>query len=225
MKTRGSKILSREKRFRGFDQSYFTSHAYEDYTERASEEFNRKADRIIATIHPDPDWTFLDVGCGLAGGCIGPLRKRGFRAEGTDVSDYCLTHSPCREWIRFGEVLSLPFAAQSFDVIVCGETFLYVHERDIDAGVRELIRVAKHFIVFSLFDKSSPYASQQENPDPLRSEAISKLTRKDYEHAFLKRGCSITSRDIFNRIPYEEHCFSDVFSVPPSARSSAPNRP
>lgn len=101
---------------------------------------------IMAHIRPKFNHpVVLDVGCG-GGFLSNDLAKSGFRVVGLDSSkeslkiarDFDATKSVRYEW---GDALSLPFAAKTFDV-VCAMDFLE-HVADPKRVIREVSRVLK----------------------------------------------------------------------------------
>jgi 2-polyprenyl-6-hydroxyphenyl methylase/3-demethylubiquinone-9 3-methyltransferase len=85
----------------------------------------------------------LDVGCG-SGYHLARLRRRGYDAVGLDGSAAMLVqaraHAPGLP-VVIGDVESLPFPAQSFDVVVCIEVLRYL--RDTATCINEIARVLR----------------------------------------------------------------------------------
>ena len=85
--------------YKKFDQSYYTSDGYDDYLDRFLVEAQTVIIPVILRkIKPKKNWKFLDVGCSL-GGNIMALEEKGFHAQGTEISEYCL-----KSLIRFNSL-------------------------------------------------------------------------------------------------------------------------
>jgi len=155
--------------FDKFDATYYMTDGYDNYLTRFEEEGNDVVSRLMKAIIPDSRWSFLDVGCGM-GGTIVTLRKMGFNAWGTEVSEYCLEHSPVRKWIKNASATKLTFEEGSFDVVICMDVFCYLDRTQALQACRELIRVAKHYLYIESVCKGSPNSDQKLNPDVLRKD-------------------------------------------------------
>jgi len=87
--------------------------------------------------------SLLDVGCGT-GHHMASLRERGFEVAGVDGSgemlDQARANNPGAE-IRLADVEALPFADQSFDLVLCVEVLRYLP--DSSRCIAELARVLK----------------------------------------------------------------------------------
>ena len=183
--------------YQGFDEEWFTSEGYADYQER----FFREMDEIVIPtvlekIQAEKGWRFLDVG-GSLGANIVALEKRGFDSMGTEISEYCLTHSPVKEKMIFGECFAIPFPDKSFDVVICMDVFMYLTREEILKSIKELARVASKYVVFSTIDKDSDNASQELNPDPLRNDSVHLFSKQDYIDLFGAEGVTFIEQDIF----------------------------
>jgi len=193
--------------YQRFDERYYTTDGYDDYLTR----FEAEAETdiiapLFALIDVQPSWSFLDVGCGM-GGTILALRRRGFSAEGTEVSPFCLTASPAKEWMRFGEASALPYADTSFDVVLCNDMFQYLTREEIRLAAAEFVRVARQFIVFSAIHDDSPNASQQFNPDHLRQSSTPSIG--EMRDAFLAAGARVHKDNAFGW----DFTYSCIFST------------
>lgn len=82
----------------------------------------------------------LDVACG--GGLLAPHVPAGYRHVGVDLSEPSLAVA-ARHGVQVvhGDVTSLPFEDDSFDVVVAGEIFEHVEE--LELAVAESIRVLR----------------------------------------------------------------------------------
>jgi len=120
------------------------------------------AERFVPSVHrqttPTPEhwarygWaaslfrgaTVLDAGCGVGAG-TSLLADRAARAIGVDISAPAVAEAKQRHGGRAdfleGDLRSLPFEEQSFDVVVCFETIERLQE--VDRGLDELRRVLR----------------------------------------------------------------------------------
>ncbi|MDD5025907.1 MAG: class I SAM-dependent methyltransferase [Candidatus Peribacteraceae bacterium] len=197
-------VSAREAYYRQFDYAYYTTDGYDDYLERFEEEMTDLVQAVIDHVHPQPDWTFLDVGCGM-GGTMLVLRRLGFEAWGTEVSPYCLEHAPSKQWMTFGESFHLPFPDASFDVLLCNDIFQYLTVEECSRSAAEFARVARHFIAFAAIDNSSPNADQSQNPDVLRRDSVNRLSREDLISLFTAHGCKVCITDMWP-VEYDFSC-------------------
>jgi len=155
--------------FENFNKDYYTTDSYDDYLTRFTKEGQDCASRLIKVVEPDSNWRFLDVGCGM-GGLILALRKLGFEAWGTEVSPFCLKFSPAKKWMQFGSICKLSYPDNSFDVVTCTDVLCYLNREKTMKAIKELIRIAKHYLYIESICKDSPNSNQQLNPDPLRKD-------------------------------------------------------
>ena len=120
-----------------FDKNYYnkiwqTVHRH-DYCESL-------ADRLISKYGKV---RFLDVGTGC-GELVRVLREKGCDAWGTEVSDYALENSCDKEHVKYGDVRSLPFQNNSFDVVHSLGLWGYFPEDDIQKAIGECKRIGKN---------------------------------------------------------------------------------
>lgn len=153
--------------FKKFDQSFYVTGAYDDYLQQFKKEGLTLALKIIKELKPTPSWRFLDIGCGL-GGFILALRSLGFQAWGTEVSPYCLRHSPAQKWIRFGNVTHLLFPNNSFEFVSCIDVLYYLNHQEFKQAINELCRVTQNYLYIDTISPGSPNSRQNFNPDILR---------------------------------------------------------
>jgi SAM-dependent methyltransferase len=156
-------------RFKNFNKSYYTTGSYEDYLQRFEEEGQDFASRIIKKLKPSPSWRFLDVGCGM-GGVVLALRKLGFEAWGTEVSPYCLRHSPAKDWLIYADIRRLPFENNSFEIVSCADVLCYLTREETGGAIKELSRVTSNYVYLETICRGSPNNSQRLNPDSLRED-------------------------------------------------------
>ena len=104
---------------------------------------------FLATQHQPPGRTALDLGCGSGSDCIG-LARAGYQTSGIDLSSEALRIARQRAssagvevaWYD-ANVLNLPFADDSFDVITDRGCFHHIAENDRDRYACEVARVLK----------------------------------------------------------------------------------
>ena len=116
---------------------------------------------VLREVDWQPGERLLDVGC--AGGVyMQALAGRGVRPVGIDLDRSSLKKAAASNLrIAAADGLSLPFADESFDGVLCHKT-LYLF-RDPPAAARELTRVLRSGgrLVFSSSNAVSPYARVQ----------------------------------------------------------------
>jgi ubiquinone/menaquinone biosynthesis C-methylase UbiE len=83
----------------------------------------------------------LEVACGR-GGFLRKLERAGAQVTGCDFSFVALqiAHEKSRELVQ-GDAANLPFAGDSFDIVISCETI--EHVSDVQAALREMYRVTK----------------------------------------------------------------------------------
>lgn len=94
-----------------------------------------------AALVPPGDGVLLDLACG--GGLMAPhLQNKGYRHVGIDITESALRQASERSIaVVRGNVMSLPFPADSVDVVCAGE--ILEHVTDLDRAVAESCRVLK----------------------------------------------------------------------------------
>lgn len=190
-------------RFDGFDKVYYSTDGYDDYLLRYKKEGEDLIKKLLKVIEPDQNWKFLDVGCGM-GGTILALKKRGFDAQGTEVSGFCLRNSPSKKWMKRGEATNISYEDNSFDVVICMDVLCYLNRKQIEKASKELIRVAKNYLYIETVCKGSPNSSQKENPDRLRKDN-DLLTQGELKKIFEDNGV------VFVESLYKTKDFNGVF--------------
>jgi ubiquinone/menaquinone biosynthesis C-methylase UbiE len=176
------------KYFEKFNKLFYATGGYDDYLKRFKSQGLDYAERLIKAIKAKKSWRFLDIGCGM-GGIVLALRKMGYKAWGTEVSPFCLQNSPAKKWIKLGEICSLPFPNNSFDVVLTIDVLCYLDKNEIKMAVNEFSRINTKFLYLETISKNSPNSKQKINPDSLRKdkfllnekELISLLRKKDFQ--------------------------------------------
>lgn len=154
-----------------FDKKYFSSGWYLSYLKNYKKQGAFYAKRIVEILKPPKSWKFLDVGCGM-GGLILALRKMGYKAFGTEISDFCLKNSPAKKWIIKADVLNLPFEKESFEFVSCIDVFPYLKKNETKIAISNLAKVAKIFLFLETIAKFSPNSFQYLNPDKEREKNL-----------------------------------------------------
>jgi len=119
------------------------------YNELHFTEQQRKAELILNELKLKKTDTLLDVGCGT--GKITALFP--CKVQGIDPAATLVKQSPVPAIV--GKAESLPFADESFDVVV---SLTAVHNFDnVEKGLHEIKRVAKRDVVLSILKKSNNF--------------------------------------------------------------------
>ncbi|MCA9370974.1 MAG: class I SAM-dependent methyltransferase [Candidatus Peregrinibacteria bacterium] len=174
-----------------FDEEYYSSDSYTNYLQEHDQTAEREVIApLLSAISPEEDWTFLDVGCAM-GGTLIALKRRGYSCKGTEISPYCLKHSPVKKDMVHGTSTNIPFDDNSFDVVLNCGVFEYLTCQEAMQSIDELIRVAKRYVSLWVFSPNSDDWSQQENPDIHRMADTQKLTYEDYKKRIEQNGATI----------------------------------
>jgi len=144
----------------------------------------------------------LDVPCGT-GRLRGVLERRGMRYVGADVSASMLSEAAGdpEAALVLADAERLPFAEDSFDVVVCCRLLHHLQDEDVlESVVRELVRVSARMVIASFWDSASWHAWRRRvglrrGEGPRGRRAVSKRTLRrvfedsgagivDYHHSF-----------------------------------------
>jgi len=109
---------------------------------------------------------FLEVGCG-AGNNLWFAGRAGFQVSGIDISESAIQFARrrleqegvCADDLHTGDISSLPWDGQYFDVVVDRAALTHVSYSEIDVVLNEIARVLKpggRFFSFTLFGLSHP---------------------------------------------------------------------
>lgn len=88
----------------------------------------------------------LDVGCGKGFQMFEFTQMLpGIRVHGLDISTYAIenAHADIKHLIKHGSAAQLPYSDQEFDLVFSINTLHNLHNRDLDAALREMERVGK----------------------------------------------------------------------------------
>lgn len=102
----------------------------------------------------------LDVPCGT-GRLRGVLERRGMRYVGVDVSPAMLSEAAASgdASLVLADAERLPFADDSFDVVVCCRLLHHLQDEEVlESVVRELVRVSARMVIASFWDSGSWHA-------------------------------------------------------------------
>lgn len=132
-----------------FDAIYFeqgAAHGVSGYTAFDGTAAARNhADMIVAGFRPT---SCLDVGC-ARGDLVAALAQRGVPSIGVDVSTWALGRAPAGirgTALAAGRIDRLPFADDTFDIVVAIELLEHVPEPQVDAALAELARVSRRLV-------------------------------------------------------------------------------
>jgi len=94
----------------------------------------------------------LDVGCGF-GLMVKYLRMMGVEAYGIDVSNYALSRADrgAKEYLKKARVDELPFADNSFDLVVTYDVLEHISEIQLAQAVKESMRVSSKYCLHKIF--------------------------------------------------------------------------
>lgn len=113
-----------------------------------------------ALAYVEPGMRVLDAGCGEGNLSI-LMAKKGARVVGIDISEPNIEASKsyaneegCNVEFLLGDLENLPFADDSFDLVV--SSHVLEHLSDFDKGLREMARVSKRRIVAAIPTVLSP---------------------------------------------------------------------
>ena len=93
----------------------------------------------------------LDIGSG-EGVLVASLLRRGVDAQGLDVSEVVVSRCNQRISNRFilGSVLSLPFADESFQIVVSTDCMEHLAPEDVPTALKEIHRVTSRYVFLKL---------------------------------------------------------------------------
>ena len=176
-----------------FDKKYFISGAYKDYRKILAGWVKPTARRIFGLLKTKPAPEVLDIGCGF-GDLLAELQDRYiFSVAGLEVSPFAIkkARASVKSKIKKGSILKLPFKKNSFDAIICFDMIYYLTLKETIRAIKNLINVSRDYIFFNSIYRNSIYASQKQNPDPLR---ITVLSKKEYINLFRQGGARLSGR-------------------------------
>ena len=176
-----------------FDRKFFISGAYQDYEEILLGWVKPTARRISNVLKNKSASKVLDVGCGFGDLLVELQDKYNFSVAGLEVSSFAIKKSRAsiKPKIKKGSILKIPFRKNSFDAVICFDVIYYLTLKETIQAIKNLINVSKDYIFFNSIYRHSLYASQKENPDPLR---ITVLSKKEYIDIFNKNKAKLIKR-------------------------------
>jgi ubiquinone/menaquinone biosynthesis C-methylase UbiE len=138
---------------------------------------------------PGPDHAMLDLGCGFGNLVIASSAIFG-RVCGMDIVEertvWCAARSPGAQ-IVCGDATAIPWADNSFDLVISTDVFEHLNYTDQSSAAREILRVLRsggHAFVtvpnrLQLIDEHNGVLFGTWLPDPLRSR-YTRLVHKNY---------------------------------------------
>jgi glycosyltransferase involved in cell wall biosynthesis len=174
-----------------FEAVYGSSNDWQKLSELKAE-FNEEYSEIFqklmhTTFHTDDiiymfakeGKTFLDVGCGEAKVVDFLNTQEGITAKGTEVNPKWIDGSK----VVYGDIHSLPFEDNSFDVLLCIDVL--EHVKDPHVALRELFRVAAKKLVLAITFADNPcYA---EDPTHIVDWDLERWKRELSEYGNIKQ--------------------------------------
>lgn len=104
------------------------------------------AEKMAKHYHLTPESKILDVGCGMAHLLYEFTQAvPGITVTGIDISRYALEHAKeeVRDQLQYGKAQNLPFANDSFDLVISLATLHNLKVFDLKKAVQEIERVSK----------------------------------------------------------------------------------
>lgn len=89
----------------------------------------------------------LDIGCGR-GELVKKLISKGIEAYGIDISKKIVDYNKnlFTDFFAEGDIRSLPYPNESFEIVTCNHVIDYLREEDILQAIKEMYRVSKRYI-------------------------------------------------------------------------------
>jgi len=107
---------------------------------------NRERIEKTRALVPDEIRTILDLGCG-DGVVTNEFVKKGLDVTGVDFSIAALSFVEGKRLIA--AVDNIPFPDRYFDLVICAETLEHLPDGIYENTLREIERVAKHYVIIS----------------------------------------------------------------------------
>lgn len=167
-----------------YDEGYFKPGPKSDFSlpytwEHESVRHMQLAEYIKKTFSPK---TVLDIGC-AKGFAVKSFLHYGIDAQGCDISEWAISNCEpeARGRLKVADMRNgLPYPDNSFDMIYAESTLEHIEREDLDAVAKEMVRVAKEFILIGVpYDKSGMI-------DPSHRTFISK---SEWIKLFTAAGC------------------------------------
>lgn len=95
---------------------------------------------------PEDVNSVLDAGCG--NGIITNALAKEYTTTGLDPSAAALQYLTCPA--VQASITEMPFPDASFDLVCCNEVLEHLNDRDLQLGVKELVRVSAKYLVISV---------------------------------------------------------------------------
>lgn len=142
-----------------YDESYYKPGPKSDFSlpytwEHESGRHMHLAEYIKKTFNPK---TILDIGC-AKGFAVKAFLHYDIDAQGFDISEWAISNCEpeAKGRLKVADMRNgIPYPDNSFDMIYMESTLEHIEREDLDAVAKEMLRVAKEFILIGvLYDKS-----------------------------------------------------------------------
>lgn len=128
----------------------------------------------------------LDVGCGL-GYMVDYLRRLGIEAYGIDNSRYAVANTlpSVRSYIKEGNIQAIPFADNSFDLVITFDVLEHIPKNDLARAIAECTRVSNNLQFHKIYTKENTWLQKLHGYDPSHVSVFNqswweKLWRKNH---------------------------------------------
>lgn len=134
----------------------------------------------------------LDIGCGL-GYFIYYLRRFGVEAYGVEFSDYARNNALpfVREFIKPGDVRSLPFEDNFFDLVTSFDVLEHIPKHEIKKAIAECTRVSKRYQFHKIYTRENIWLPVFHGHDPSHVSVLPRAWWEKIWRAFRLKASSV----------------------------------